>query len=269
MSYLPFSFNSSPFTNKERRMWEGISEKISLLKTKIATSKITVIITRYKGTESCGLPRNKENKMVKKPHPNTAASKEDHMAQGTKTRWQRSPLGSAFPLQSQFPGTGTVWGSSQPAVTAPLLLFGQTDPVGLGPAVPSCCCFVGKEKPHPWPQQLQLSTGAAYCEIPSETVLDWKKCSFLETCARQLPWHLSKKQERGLCACSLSLKGIPRTSCPCQNLPLQGETLRVHFWPPGLKGTLTQTTWIDVEEKWNTIHIFLGCPGQGEKKEIP
>lgn len=64
-----FSFNHSPFTNKERRMQEDINEKINLLKKTPATTKIRVITTRYKGPESCGLRKNKENKMAKKPLP--------------------------------------------------------------------------------------------------------------------------------------------------------------------------------------------------------
>lgn len=63
---------------------------------------MTVIITRYKGTESCGLSRSKENKMVEKPHPNMAASK-DRTAQGTRTRRQRSPVWLSLPPAVSVP----------------------------------------------------------------------------------------------------------------------------------------------------------------------
>lgn len=190
-----------------------------------------------------------------------AASKEDRMAQGTKTRRQTSPTWLCLPLAvsdpwdwhclEQLPTCGVSSSASfwpgKPRwfghCSSKLLLLRRErkpthwapKPIALAPTAPSRCCGYVL-----W-NSLWNSFGP-------------KKWQFLgDTCQAT---SLASQQERGLCAPVPCLLKGSLGLLPHQNLPLQGGTRRVYSWPSGLKGTLTQTAWIDVEEKWNTIHIF-------------
>lgn len=149
------------------------------------------------------------------------------------------------------------------SMSVPLLLFGQPDPVGLGTAVPSCCCFWGKKTDplgtnihSPGPNSFSSAQQLCIAKFPLKQFwIEKKAVSWRTMPGNFLGISTRNKKEDSVCLFP-SLKGIPQTSQPGQNLPLQGKRLYVHFWPSGLKGTVTQATWIDVEEKWNTIRIF-------------
>lgn len=127
----------------------------SLLKTKTATTKITAIATRHKGTESCGLSENRENKMAEKARPPPHGSLCSRpLGPCTRTRWGEAPVASAFPLLCQFAQS---WHcpSSGPELSMSLLVFSWLDPVGIGAGVLSRCCTGGKENGLAGHQNLQ------------------------------------------------------------------------------------------------------------------
>lgn len=64
----------------------------SLLRNELATGRITVIITRYKGAESHGLPGNQENKIAEKPIPKNVGLHKRPRGPGDKDKLVEQPL---------------------------------------------------------------------------------------------------------------------------------------------------------------------------------
>lgn len=153
--------------------------------------------------------------MVEKPHPNMAASKEDYMAQGTKTGWWRRPT----------------WLSLPPAVSVPwdwhclgqLPTCGVNSSASLWPAGPSCfghcssdlLLLCGERKPTCWALKPtpgpNSSSSALWLHIAKFPLKQFwiEKTQFLgDLCSTTSLASQQETRKTTLCACSLSLKGI-------------------------------------------------------------
>lgn len=149
-----------------------------------------------------------------------------------KTRWWRSPTWLSLPPAVSIPWDWHCLGQLPTSMSVPLLLFGQPDPVGLGTAVPSCCCFWGKKTDSlgtnihsPGPNSSSSAQQLCIAKFPLKQFwIEKKAVSWRTMPGNFLGISTRNKKEDSVCLFP-SLKGIPQTSQPGQNLPLQGKRL--------------------------------------------